>query len=136
MVMPAQGLCFAIPSKIASFVASRLVRDGKIRRSYIGVSGQNAPIPRKAALALGIGRETGVLVVSVEEGSPAQASGLAGGDFILEMDRKPIASVDDLHRILTEDRIRTPSVLTVLRRTGRVDITIVPDELGGNGQKN
>jgi S1-C subfamily serine protease len=136
MILPAQGLCFAIPSRIATFVASRLVRDGKIRRSYIGVSGQNAPIPRKAALALGIGRETGVLVVSVEEGSPAQASGLAGGDFILEMDRKPIASVDDLHRILTEDRIRTPSVLTVLRRTGRVEITIVPDELGGTARDN
>jgi S1-C subfamily serine protease len=131
MVMPAQGLCFAIPSKIASFVASRLVRDGKIRRSYIGVSGQNASLPRKAVVALGMERETGVLVVSVEEGSPAQASGLAGGDYILAMDGRSIASVDDLHRILTEDRIRTPSVLTILRRTGKVDITIVPEELGG-----
>jgi S1-C subfamily serine protease len=136
MVMPAQGLCFAIPSKIATFVASRLVRDGKIRRSYIGVVGQNAPIPRKALVSLGIERETGVLVVSVEDGSPAQASGLGGGDFILEMDGKPIASVDDLHRILTEEKIRTPSVLTILRRTGRVGITIVPEELGGTDQEN
>jgi S1-C subfamily serine protease len=136
MVMPAQGLCFAIPSKIATFVASRLVRDGKIRRSYIGVVGQNAAIPRKAALALGTGRETAVLVVSVEDGSPAQASGLAGGEYILEMDGKPIASVDDLHRILTEEKIRTPSVLAVLRKAGKTEITIVPDELGGNGQKN
>jgi S1-C subfamily serine protease len=136
MVMPAQGLCFAIPSKMATFVASRLVRDGKIRRSYIGVSGQNAPIPRKAAVAVGIDRETGVLVVSVEEGSPAQASGLAGGDFILAMDGKPIASVDDLHRILTEEKIRTPSVLTVLRRSGKADVTVVPEELGGKDQQN
>jgi S1-C subfamily serine protease len=136
MILPAQGLCFAIPSKMATFVASRLVRDGKIRRSYIGVSGQNAPIPRKAAVALGIERESGVLVVSVEEGSPAQASGLAGGDFILSMDGKPIASVDDLHRILTEEKIQTPSVLTVLRRTGKADITIVPEELGGKEQEN
>ena len=136
MILPAQGLCFAIPSKIATFVASRLVRDGKIRRSYIGVVGQNAPIPRKAALALGIEREAGVLVVSVEEGSPAQASGLAAGDFILEMDGRPIASVDDLHRILTEEKIRAPSVLAVLRRTGKVDIAIVPEELGGDGREN
>ncbi len=136
MILPAQGLCFAIPSKIATFVASRLVRDGKIRRSYIGVVGQNAPIPRKAAIALGIERETGVLVVSVEDGSPAQASGLIGGEIILEMDGKVIASVDDLHRILTEEKIRSSSVLTVLKRTGKAEITIVPDELGGKEQKN
>jgi S1-C subfamily serine protease len=136
MILPAQGLCFAIPSKIATFVASRLVRDGKIRRSYIGVVGQNSPIPRKAAVALGIERETGVLVVSVEDGSPAQASGLIGGEIILEMDGKAIASVDDLHRILTEEKIKSTSVLTVLKRTGKADITIVPDELGGKEQKN
>jgi S1-C subfamily serine protease len=136
MILPAQGLCFAIPSKIATFVASRLVRDGKIRRSYIGVVGQNAALPRKAAVALGIKRETAVLVVSVEEGSPAQASGLDGGDYILAMDGRPIASVDDLHRMLTEEKIRTPSVLTVLRRAGTVEIAIVPDELGGKELQN
>ena len=136
IVMPAQGLCFAIPSKIATFVASRLVRDGKIRRSYIGVVGQNAPIPRKLALSVGIKRETGVLVVSVEDGSPAKVSGLTGGDIILEMDGKAIASVDDLHRILTEEKINATSVLSVLRRAEKVQITIVPDELVGKEQKN
>jgi len=136
MILPAQGLCFAIPSRIATFVASRLVRDGRIRRSYIGVVGQNAALPRKAAVALGIERETAVLVASVEEGSPAQASGLAGGDYILAMDGTPVASVDDLHRILTEEKIHASSVLSVLRRTGKVDIPIVPCELGGKGQDN
>jgi len=136
MVMPAQGLCFAIPSKIATFVASRLVRDGKIRRSYIGVVGQNAPIPRKIALSVGIERETGVLVVSVEDGSPAKASGLTGGDIILEMDGRAIASVDDLHRILTEEMINATSVLSVLRRAEKIPVTIIPDELGGKEQKN
>lgn len=136
MVMPAQGLCFAIPSKVATFVASRLVRDGKIRRSYIGVVGQNAPISRKVALSLGIERETGVLVVSVEDGSPAKASGLTGGDFILEMDGRAIASVDDLHRILTEEKINATSVLSVLRRAQKIQIIIVPDELVGKEQKN
>jgi len=136
MILPAQGLCFAIPSKIAGFVASRLVRDGKIRRSYIGVVGQNAPVPRKAAVALGIGRETGVLVVSVEEGSPAQVAGIAGGDYILEMDGRPVASVDDLHRILTEEKINASSVVTVLRKAGRADIAIVPEELGGKEREN
>jgi S1-C subfamily serine protease len=136
MILPAQGLCFAIPSKIATFVASRLVRDGKMRRSYIGVVGQNAALPRKAAVALGIDRETAVLVVSVEDGSPAQASGLAAGDYILAMDGRPVASVDDLHRILTGEKINSSSVLSVLRRTGETDITIVPCELGGNDQQN
>jgi S1-C subfamily serine protease len=100
------------------------------------VVGQNAALPRKAAVALGIKRETAVLVVSVEEGSPAQASGLDGGDYILAMDGRPIASVDDLHRMLTEEKIRTPSVLTVLRRAGTVEIAIVPDELGGKELQN
>ena len=136
MILPAQGLCFAIPSRIATFVASRLIRDGKIRRSYIGLVGQNAPIPRKAAVALGIGRETAVLVVSVEDGSPAQVAGLSHGDYILAMDGRPVTSVDDLHRILTEEKIRAPSLLSVLRRTGSEDITIVPEELGGDGQEN
>ena len=136
MILPAQGLCFAIPSKIATFVASRLVRDGKIRRSYIGVVGQNAALPRKAAVALGVERETAVLVVSVEDGSPAQASGLAPGDYILAMDDRPVASVDDLHRILTEEKINIPTVLSVLRRTGKTDVTVVPCELAGDGQKN
>jgi S1-C subfamily serine protease len=98
--------------------------------------GQNAPLPRKAAVALGIDRETAVLVVSVEDGSPAQASGLAPGDYILEMDGRAVASVDDLHRILTEEKINISTVLSVLRRTGRENITVVPDELGGDGQNN
>ncbi len=136
MILPAQGLCFAIPSKIATFVASRLVRDGKIRRSYIGVVGQNVPLPRKAAVALGIDRETAVLVVSVEEGSPAQASGLAAGDYILAMDGWPVASVDDLHRLLTDEKIDSSSVLSVLRRTGKTEIAITPCELGGSDQQN
>jgi S1-C subfamily serine protease len=136
MILPAQGLCFAIPSKIATFVASRLVRDGKIRRSYIGVVGQNAALPRKAAVALGIDRETAVLVVSVEDGSPAQASGLAAGDYILAMDARPVTSVDDLHRFLTEEKIHSSSVLSVLRRTGKTEIPIVPCELGGRDRQN
>jgi S1-C subfamily serine protease len=81
-------------------------------------------------------RETAVLVVSVEDGSPAQNSGLATGDYILAMDGRPVGSVDDLHRILTEDKIRTPSVLSVLRRTGKAEIAIVPCELRDGDQQN
>src|SRR5205809_5289049 len=70
MILPAQGLCFAIGSNTARFVAARLIRDGRIRRSYIGVAGQNVPIPRPLARANQLAVTSGVLVVSVEPESP------------------------------------------------------------------
>src|SRR5205814_2316118 len=83
MILTAQGLCFAIASNTARFVASRLIRDGRIRRSYIGVAGQNVPIPRAVARAHQLAVSSGVMVASVESGSPAAAAGLRDGDIIL-----------------------------------------------------
>jgi S1-C subfamily serine protease len=133
MILPAQGLCFAIASNTARFVAARLMRDGSIRRSYIGVAGQNVPIPRGLARAHHLAVSSGVLVVSIESESPAAAGGLLDGDIILAFAGDPISAIDDLHRRLSDDRIGKPSVVTVLRGLERRHITIIPAESRPNG---
>jgi S1-C subfamily serine protease len=129
VIAAAQGLCFAIASRTARFVASRLMRDGRIPRSFIGVVGQNTPIPRALAHAHHLAVASGVVVVSVEAGSPAAIGGAREGDLILALGDEPVSGVDDLHRCLTGDRIGMPSALIVLRGGQRVRLTIVPAEL-------
>jgi S1-C subfamily serine protease len=129
-ILPAQGLCFAVASNTARFVATRLMTDGRIRRSYIGVGGQNTPVPRNQARANGLAVTSGVLVLSVEAGSPASRAGLAEGDVILSLGDLPVAGVDDLHRYLTKERIGAEVPLTLLRRGRRLRLSIVPAEAG------
>jgi S1-C subfamily serine protease len=128
VILPAQGLCFAVPSNTAQFVAGKLIRYGKVRRSYIGVGGQNVPLPRHARQRLELVRETGVLVQMIEEGGPAQSAGVLEGDVILALDRQLVGGIDDLHRVLTEDRVGAPITISVLRRGERVELEIVPQE--------
>jgi S1-C subfamily serine protease len=126
-VLPAQGLCFAVASNTARFVAGRLMSDGRIRRSYIGVGGQNVPVPRHAG-ATRVAASSGVLVLSVESGSPASHAGLVAGDLIVALGELPISGVDDLHRALTAERIGVPSTITILRGGARQQLTAVPEE--------
>jgi S1-C subfamily serine protease len=128
MILPAQGLCFAIASNTARYVAARLIRDGRIRRSYIGVAGQTVPIPRAIARANQLAVSSGVLVVSVEANSPAEACGLRDGDVVLAFADQPVTGIDDLHRTLTEDRIAAPTTMTILRSARRRQLTVVPSE--------
>jgi S1-C subfamily serine protease len=127
-ILPAQGLCFAVASNTARFVAGRLMSDGRVRRSYIGVGGQNVPVPRKPG-ASQVTPSTGVLVLTVESGSPASHAGLANGDIIIAFGEMPITGVDDLHRVLTAERIGVPNSLTVLRNGARQQVTVVPKEV-------
>jgi S1-C subfamily serine protease len=127
-ILPAQGLCFAVASNTARFVAARLISDGRIRRSYIGVGGQNVPLPRRAGERAQVTALSGVLVMSVESGSPASHSGLAAGDIIIGFADLPVTGVDDLHRVLTAERIGAPSAMTILRNGARQQITVTPEE--------
>ena len=90
MIRPAQGICFAIASNTAKLVAGWLIRDGRIRRSYIGVAGQNVPLHRRIVRFYNLALQTGVLIVSVEKNSPAQRTGLREGDIIVAFDAAPI----------------------------------------------
>jgi S1-C subfamily serine protease len=127
-ILPAHGLCFAIASNTARFVAARLIRDGRIRRSYIGLAGQTVPIPRAVARENQLAVRSGVFVVSVEPNSPAAAAGLKDGDVMLAFAGEPVTGVDDLHRLLTEDKIGEPIAITFLRSARRRKITVVPAE--------
>src|SRR5579863_6558526 len=127
-IMGAQGLCFAIGINTAKFVAGRLLREGRIRRSYIGVEAQTVPLLRRVVRFYDLPNESGVIVASVTSGSPAQKSGLREGDIIIAMDSKPIAGVDDLHRLLTDATVGARSVLTVLRHTEKLELKVVPEE--------
>ena len=127
-IMSAQGLCFAIGSNTARFVVSRLIRDGRIRRSYIGVGGQNVPVPRRVVVAHRLATASAVLVVSIERGSPGERSGVREGDLIVAFDGRPLGGVDDLHRLLTDERIGVPAPLTVVRGIELRTVTIVPAE--------
>jgi S1-C subfamily serine protease len=128
VILPAQGICFAIAINTAKFVAGRLIKDGKVRRSYIGVGGQNVPLPRQLVRFHALPMESGVLVVSIESGSPAQRAGLLEGDVIVGYDGKPIADIDDLHRLLTEERVGVGSPLTIIRRSEKIVLDIMPGE--------
>jgi S1-C subfamily serine protease len=127
-ILPAQGICFAIGINTAKFVASRLLRDGRIRRSYIGVSAQTVPVHRRVVRFYDLPKESGALVLSVEESSPAKRAGLRDGDVIVGLEGKPVAGVDDLHRLLTDVRVGVSGLLTVLRRTEKLELKIVPQE--------
>ena len=127
-IMGAQGLCFAIGINTAKFVASRLLQQGRIRRSYIGVEAQTTPLHRRVVRFYDLPQESGVVVVAVTDGSPAKRAGLQEGDVIVALEGKPVAGVDDLHRLLTDARVGVSSGLTVLRRTGKLELQVVPEE--------
>jgi len=129
MIRPAQGICFAIASNTAKLIAGWLIRDGKIRRSYIGVAGQTVPLHRRVIRFYGLPLETGVLVVSIEKNSPAERAGLRAGDLIVAFNDQPIGSVHDLHKVLVGEQIGVSATLTVIRHTEKLDLSILPAEI-------
>ena len=127
-IMGAQGLCFAIGINTAKFVAGRILQQGKIRRSYIGVEAQTAPLHRRLVRFYDLPKGSGVVVMSVENSGPAQRAGLREGDLIIALDGMPVAGVDDLHRLLTDAKVGVSSRMTVLRWTEKLDLLVVPEE--------
>jgi S1-C subfamily serine protease len=127
-IMDAQGLCFAIGINTAKFVASRLLQQGRIRRAYIGVEAQTVPLLRRIVRFYDLAKETGVMVIGVEGGSPAQKADLREGDVIIVLGDQPVAGVDDLHRLLTDTQVGASNSITVLRGTEKLQLEIIPRE--------
>ena len=126
IILPAQGLCFAIASNLVRFIVSKLLRDGRVRRSYIGVAGERVVVPRRLARLHGLGGETGVRVAAVEPKSPAAVAGVREGDVVVRFAGTVVTGVDELHRLLDGDRIGRPAAVTVLRSGELCDVMIVP----------
>lgn len=120
-----QGLSFAIPIRTVANVLPGLLRDGRVRRGYLGVAGQDVPLLRRITRFHRLTQPGGVLVISVEAGGPAQRAGLREGDIIVSLDSTPVGSIDDLHRLLTEERVGAPATLGILRGPERLDLPIV-----------
>jgi S1-C subfamily serine protease len=129
MILPAQGICFAIASNTAQLITGWLVKEGRVRRSYVGIAGQTTPIHARLRRHYQLTQDRGVLVVGVEPGSPARLTGLREGDIIIAFKSQPVTGVDELLRKLVAAEIGVASVLTVLRRTEKLELRITPQEL-------
>ncbi|MES1213089.1 MAG: trypsin-like peptidase domain-containing protein [Singulisphaera sp.] len=130
MILPAQGICFAIAVNTARLVTTQLIAYGRVRRSVIGVAGQNVELPRALARRHDLLADTTVLVMGVEPHGPAAAAGIAEGDLIVEFAGRSIASIDDLHAVLTHDRIGASWPISVIRDGDLRELKIVPVEKG------
>jgi S1-C subfamily serine protease len=128
IIPSAQGICFAIGIDTAIYIAGRLIKDGKIRRGYIGVAGQNVPLHRRLVKGHNLNVSSGIFVVSMEPGSPAATSGLREGDIIVGFDGASVPDIDALHRILTESRVGARAALVFLRGTEKMAVDVTPLE--------
>ncbi|MGH7465809.1 MAG: S1C family serine protease [Longimicrobiales bacterium] len=129
VILPAQGLCFAVGINTVKVVAGQLLQHGRVRRGYIGVAGQNISLEPGAARALGM-PGGGVLVLFVEPNSPAARAAVIEGDVLVAIDGQAIGGIDDLHRLLSEDRIERDIALSLLRRGTQMELRVIPVETG------
>jgi len=129
VITPAQGICFAIGINTAKFVVASLLKHGRVRRSYIGVAGLNVPLLRRVVRFHALPVESGVLVESLEPDSPSMRAGLRTGDIIVGFGGAAVAGIDELHRMLTEDKVGVTYPLAILRGAEKLHFNIVPEEV-------
>ncbi len=128
VIAGAQGICFAVASNTANFVLGELIRHGRVKRAYIGVSAQTVPVPRRFSQEFGLENRFGALVIGIEPHSPAAAAGLNTQDIVVKLGGESVAGVDDLVRLLDGGRVDQPVAMTVLRFGKLVELTVRPIE--------
>jgi S1-C subfamily serine protease len=124
----AQGICFATAIDTVKWVVLRLLKDGKVRRGFLGLAGANQPLARRLARHFELDNARAVRVESVEKGGPASRAGVESGDQIVRFGDQAVNGIDDLHRLLTSERIGAESPLTVLRRAQKLELRVTPSE--------
>lgn len=127
-ILPAQNICFATAINTAKFVAAKLIKDGKITRSFIGIAGQDAPIHRRIVYHYSLPSDKSIMVINVEKNSPAEKARVMEGDRIITFDDKPVRGIDDLHKMLTETQVGVKADIKVLRGTEILNLEIIPLE--------
>lgn len=128
IIAGAQGICFAIPANTARFVIPQLIRDGRVRRAWIGVSGQTIQLSRRRVQVSHLGASSAVLITSIAQKSPAEAAGMRPRDIVIDFAGVPITSIDDLQRLLTHEHIDRAASITVVRDGDRRTLPIIPME--------
>jgi S1-C subfamily serine protease len=124
----AQGICFATAIDTAGWVVTQLLQHGRVRRGYLGFAGANVPLPRRTVRHHGLDADRAVRVESLARDGPAARAGLEAGDFVVAFDGRPVAGIDDLHRLLTAERIGRPTTIAVLRRGRRLELAVAAAE--------
>ena len=128
VILSAQGLCFAIGSSTAERVAIALIREGRVRRAFLGIGGQTLALPRRIVRHFNLVRESGVRIESIESGSPAAIAQLRRGDVIIALDGQPVATIDDLQRLLVGETIGRQIDISVVRRDRVLAVPLTPRE--------
>jgi S1-C subfamily serine protease len=128
IILPAQGICFAIAINTAKLVAGHLIKDGKISRGYVGIAGHNVVLPRRMVRFYRLTKESAVRIAGVEAASPAEQAGIREGDVMIEFGGGAIAGIDDLQRVLTSEKIGARIPITIIRGTEKISAEIVPTE--------
>jgi len=129
IILPAQGICFAVASNTAQYVVGKLLTEGKVRRGYLGIGGQVVKLNPRVITFNKLNVRSGVLIQSIEPNSPAFHHELLSGDVIVGFDEKPVSNIDALHRVLDEKTIGVEKLLSVLRMGKLTELKVIPSEL-------
>jgi len=129
VILPAQGICFAIAANTAQFVVSKLITSGKVRRAYLGVGGQSVKLNPHLVKHLDLAVNSGIQILSIEADGPVYNAELYVGDIIIGFDDHAIANIDELHRILDETVIGREGMLQILRNGKKMSCKVIPGEL-------
>ncbi|MBE9170788.1 trypsin-like peptidase domain-containing protein [Pleurocapsales cyanobacterium LEGE 06147] len=128
VIQAAQGICFAVPINTAKWVITALMREGKVRRGRIGVIGQTVILPQRLVRQFNLSVDSGILIIGLEAGSPAQQAGFQERDILVEFADRPLSNIDDLHRMLNAERIGIPSTVKLIRQSRLIELSVVPVE--------